>query len=210
MHTQPFEQFAAYCALAAAVAGFGYSTAFCIYLNDSSRGSAYASSLLLLTGALLSTAVFTGLYGRLRETDASFALWAFVLALAGALGAALHGAYDLANLANPPEADTTGLPSASDPRGFGTFALSGLALAVTGWLILRGGRLPRALGYMAFLAAALLVYVYVGRLTILDPKSPAILPFAVISGFLVNPLWYAWLGVSLLRLPRTEAVAFAG
>ena len=77
-----FEQFAAYCALAAAVAGFGYSTAFSIYLNDSSRGSAYASSLLLLTGALLSTAVFTGLYGRLRETDASFALWAFVLALA--------------------------------------------------------------------------------------------------------------------------------
>ena len=62
-----------------------------------------------------------------------------MLALAGALGAALHGAYDLANLANPPEALATDLPSASDPRGFGTFALSGLALGITGCLILRGG-----------------------------------------------------------------------
>jgi hypothetical protein len=187
------------CALCAAVAGFGYSTAFVIYLDNSSRAAAYASSLLLLTGALLSTAVFTGLYARLRETDASFALWGFVLALAGALGAALHGAYDLANLANPPEADTTGLPSASDPRGFGTFALSGLALGITGYLILRGGSLPRALGYMSLLAGALLVYVYIGRLTILDPKSGALLPFAVLSGFVVNPLWYAWLGTTLLR-----------
>jgi hypothetical protein len=199
--TQPFERFAAFCALAAGVAGFGYSTAFVIYLDSSSRGSAYASSLLLLTGAVLSTAVFTGLYARLRETDAWFSLWGYVLALAGAFGAALHGAYDLANLANPPEADTTGLPSASDPRGFGTFALSGLALAITGWLILRGGRLPRGLGYMALVAAVLLVYVYIGRLTILDPKSGALLPFAVLSGFVVNPLWYVWLGIALRRPP---------
>jgi hypothetical protein len=199
MQPQSFERFAAVCALVAALAGFGYSTAFVIYLDNTSRSAAYVSSILLAIGAVLSTAVFTGLYGRLRETEASFALWGFVLALAGALGAALHGAYDLANLANPPEADTTGLPSASDPRGFGTFALTGLALAVTGWLILRGGRLPRGLGYMAFVAAGLLVYVYVGRLTILNPKSGAILPFAVISGFVVNPLWYAWLGLSLRR-----------
>jgi hypothetical protein len=199
MQPQSFERFAGVCALVAGLTGFAYSTAFVIYLDNSSRSAAYVSSLLLAIGAVLSTAVFTGLYGRLRETDASFALWGFVLALAGALGAALHGAYDLANLANPPEADTTGLPSASDPRGFGTFALTGLALAVTGFLILRGRRLPRGLGYTAFVAAALLVYVYVGRLTILNPKSGAILPFAVISGFVVNPLWYAWLGLSLRR-----------
>jgi hypothetical protein len=69
-------------------------------------------------------------------------------------------------------------------------------------LILRGGRLPRGLGWMALVAGALLVYVYIGRLTILDPKSGALLPFAVLSGFVVNPLWYAWLGVSMLRPVR--------
>ena len=55
---------------------------------------------------------------------------------------------------------------------------------------------------MAFVAGALLVYVYIGRLTILDPKSGALLPFAVLSGFVVNPLWYAWLGNALLRSAR--------
>jgi hypothetical protein len=70
METQPFERLAAFCALAAGVAAFGYSTAFVLYVDNSSRGSAYASSLLLLTGAVLSTAGFTGLYARLRETDA--------------------------------------------------------------------------------------------------------------------------------------------
>jgi len=95
-----------------------------------------------------------------------------VLALVGAFGATLHGGYDLANLANPPASLATDLPSSVDPRGLGTFALTGLALAVIGVLILRGGAFPRPLGYLAFLSAALLVFVYVGRLVILNRRAP--------------------------------------
>jgi hypothetical protein len=95
-----------------------------------------------------------------------------VLALVGAFGATLHGGYDLANLANPPASLATDLPSSVDPRGLGTFALTGLALAAIGVLILRGGAFPRPLGYLAFLSAVLLVFVYVGRLVILNPKEP--------------------------------------
>jgi hypothetical protein len=152
--------------------------------------------------------VFTALYERLRETDTALALWGFILALAGALGAALHGGYDLANLANPPKVLAADVPSSVDPRGLGTFALTGLALAVTGVLVVRGRRLPRGLGRLAFLGAALLVFVYVGRLLILDPKSPGLLAAAVLSGYVVNPLWFCWLGLALHRsrllTPRLE------
>lgn len=158
-HDSSFTRFGALCAMAAGLAGLGYSISFSLYLNSPSRGRADADSLLLLAGGLVSTAAFTAVYERLRRTDAALALWGFVLALVGAFGAALHGAYDRANLANPPASLAGDLPSSVDPRGLGTFAFTGLALGVAGVLILRGGLLPRGLGYLGFLSAALLVFV---------------------------------------------------
>src|ERR687887_2344723 len=141
-------------AVAAGLLSLGYSISFSLYLHAPSRGTAYADALFLLAGGLISTAAFTAVYERLRPTDAPLALWGFVLGLVGAFGAAIHGAYDLANLANPPASLASDVPSSVDPRGLGTFGLTGLALAVTGVLILRGRRLPLGLGYLAFLSAA--------------------------------------------------------
>lgn len=114
-----------------------------------------------------------------------------------------HGAYDLANLVKPPASLAADVPSSTDPRGLGTFALIGLAVAIASMLIVRGGLLPLRLGYLGFLGAALLVFVYVGRLVILNPKSPGLHAAAVISGFLVNPAWFIWLGATLVRSQRT-------
>jgi len=195
-----FSRFAAVCALLAGPIGFGYSAAFSVYLGNGSRGAAWADDLLLLAGGILSTAVFTGLYERLRAVDAPLALWGFVLALAGAIGAVWHAGYDLANLAKPPASLASDLPSATDPRGLATFALTGLALMVAGCLILRsGGLFPEGLGWLALLAAALLVFVYVGRLVILDPHSPGLHAAAIAAGFVVSPIWYVWLGTRLWR-----------
>jgi hypothetical protein len=199
MATRSFDRFGALCAAAAAVAGFGYSVAFVIYLHNGARGAAYADALLLMVGGIASTAVFSALFQRLRDTDPALALFGLALALAAAFGAAIHGAYDLANLANPPASAPSDLPDAVDPRGFATFALAGLAVAVTGVLIVRGRQLPIALGYLAFVSAALLVFVYIGRLVILNPKNPALLTAAVIVGFVVNPAWYAWVARTLWR-----------
>ncbi|MDP9243568.1 MAG: hypothetical protein M3O77_00615 [Chloroflexota bacterium] len=59
------------------------------------------------------------------------AFWALALGLAGALGAALHGGYDLANAINPPASDPiANLPSPIDPRGLLTFGVSGLGARV--------------------------------------------------------------------------------
>jgi hypothetical protein len=194
-----FERLAGAAAILVAAGGLVYSLSFVIYLENEARWSAYVQSLALLIGGVLTTAVFVALYERLRAVDPGFALWGLVLGLVGAVGSAVHGGYDLANLANAPASAPADLPNALDPRGLGTFALTGLALLLYSALGLRGGVLPRGLALLGAAAAALLVWVYIGRLTILDPKSAGVLPFAVLLGFVVNPVWYGWVGLTLMR-----------
>ena len=43
--------------------------------------------------------------------------------------------------------------------------------------------------------------VYLGRLVIFDPDNALLLVVAAITGFVVNPALYAWLGVILRRGP---------
>ena len=194
-----FEKFGGVCAGLAGIAGFAYSTAFVIYLHDASRGSAYVDDVLLVVGGLVATAAFVAVYGRVRAVDEGFALLGLLLAFAGAFGSMTHGAYDLANLVKPPASLASDVPSSTDPRGLGTFALMGVAVAIASMLVLRGGGLPRRLAYLGFVAAALLVFVYVGRLVILNPHDTALHTAAVISGFVVNPVWFVWLGAVLWR-----------
>jgi formate hydrogenlyase subunit 3/multisubunit Na+/H+ antiporter MnhD subunit len=74
----------------AGVAGFVYAVSFVVLRND------LLSALFLLLGGLLSSSVLVALFGRLRGAEPGFALWGLVLGLAGALGAVIHGGYDLA------------------------------------------------------------------------------------------------------------------
>lgn len=126
-----------------------------------------------MLGGLLTSAALVAVYGRLRETDISFALLALLLGITGALGSAVHGGYDLANVVNPP-ALALELPNPVDPRGLLTFGVAGVALFVFSWLIVRGRQFPRGLGYLGYVSAILLVALYLGRLIILDPASPLI------------------------------------
>jgi hypothetical protein len=45
----------------------------------------------------------------------------------------------------------------------------------------------------------LLNIIYLGRLIILDATSLVIVIPALLTGFIVNPLWYLWLGMQLRR-----------
>jgi hypothetical protein len=53
--------------------------------------------------------------------------------------------------------------------------------------------------------------VYLGRLIVLNPKNPLLLTAAVLSGFVVSPAWFLWLGSILWRgqpaLPSEETAA---
>src|SRR4051794_247437 len=113
----PFERLAGTCAVLAGIAGFLYAAAFIVLQND------LLSGLFLMLTGLFSTAAFVAVYERLRGTDASFALFGLLLGVAGALGSAVHGGYDLTNTINPPPS-VPDLPSPIDPRGLLTFGVA--------------------------------------------------------------------------------------
>lgn len=191
-----YERFAGVCAILAGVAGFMYSVGFIILRNDLVYG------LFQMLGGLLATAALVAVYNRVRQVDAGFALWAIVLGLVGALGSAIHGSYDLANAINPPSSNVAALadlPSQIDPRGLLTFGVAGLSLIVLSWLIIRSAQFPRGLGYLGYVLGALFLVLYVGRLVILNAASPIIVGPALLTGFIVNPAWYIWLGLGLWR-----------
>jgi hypothetical protein len=174
-----------------------YSVSFIVLVNEP------LSSFCLLANGLLATAVLVALYERLRATDASFALWGLLLGLAGAIGSALHGGYDLAAVLHQHAPVDPNLPSAMDPRGLLTFGASGISLWVFAWLMARGGQLPRGLAYLAYLVAGLELVLYLGRLIVFDAKHPVIVVPALLAGFIATPIWYIWLGVSLWRGARS-------
>lgn len=203
--SRTFERFAGACAMLVALGGVGYAIAFVFAVRTAPRGADYASSLFLLGGGLVSAAVMIAVYQRIKATDPSFALLGLLLGVVGALGSSIHGGFDLALNVKRPVGSVTNLPaSAVDPRGLLTFGFTALALLIISWLIVRGAPLPKGLGYLGFVGGILLIAVYLGRLIVLNPKSPGLLTAAVLSGFLVNPAWFLWLGWILWRGP-TEA-----
>jgi hypothetical protein len=200
--SRSYERFAGACALAAAVGGFAYSISFTTYLKTGNLSAAKVATFLLFGGGIVVSAVLVAVYQRVRDTDLSFALWGLALGLVAAAGSAIHGAYDLANFVKRPVGAPEGygaLPNAVDPRGLMTFAVSGLAVVVLSYVILRGDAFPPRVGQLGYVAGILLILVYLGRLIILNPKNPAVLTVAVLSGFMVSPLWFLLVGRELWR-----------
>ena len=196
MKKESFSRFAGLAAVLAAVAGLLYAIAFVI-LHDG-----MLSALFLLVGGLFSVTALVALFDRLGKVASGPAMLGLLFGSVGALGAAVHGAYDLANTINPPAAGAAALgdlPSQIDPRGFLTFGAAGLALFVAAYLMRLDGRVPTYLPPLTTLLAALLVIVYLGRLIVVAPTSPLVLIPAALTGFIVNPLWYVLLGLELRR-----------
>lgn len=182
----------------AGVCGFLYSVSFVLIARASSDLGAGLSGFFLLLGGIFSASALIGLYNRLEPGADGYALWALVFGLGGALSAALHGGYDLANAINPP-AHAGDLPSAVDPRGLGTFGLSGISIVAFAYLMGRDANFPLNLSYLGFISGALLVVIYLERLIILSGTSPLLLSTAALEGFVINPVWYVWLGLVLRR-----------
>jgi hypothetical protein len=185
-----FDRWAGWAAFAAVVASLVYTVAFVVLKND------LLAAIGLLAGGLLSAAALFAVYERVRGAG-PLATLGLVLGLAGTMGAALHGAYDLANALHPEAAGTLGGPFPADPRGFLTFGVAGLGVLGLSWAGLDVGRLPRNLLYLGLLFGVVLVVIYLGRLVVLDANSLLVLGPAVV-GAVISPIWYGWLGYHLL------------
>ncbi|BAL98962.1 MULTISPECIES: hypothetical protein [Caldilinea] len=206
MTTTSFDRTAGLAAMLAALVGLLYSVSFVILQN------ALLYSLCLMLGGLLSLVVLVALFERLGEVDTKVAMLGLMLGAVAALGATIHGGYDLANVLNPPGALPDGvasLPSQIDPRGLLTFGVAGLAVLLAGLLMRRHPAFSRGFTALTFVLGALLIGVYVGRLIVLTPSSPLVLLPAALTGFVVNPLWYVLLGLSLRRGDMAVAEANA-
>jgi hypothetical protein len=112
-----FRGFAAACAFAVGIGGFAYAVAFMAVLRGSGEPAAAASAAFLLIGGLLATPVLVAVYLIVRPTSPGVALWALTIGLTGAIGSAIHGGFDLANVINEPSGSGGGFPNAVDPRG---------------------------------------------------------------------------------------------
>lgn len=195
-----YERFAGVCAILAGAFTLLYSISFIILVNEG------LSSLCLLINGALATVVLVAVYERLRTAEPSFALWGLLLGLAGALGSAVHGGYDLAAVLHEHAAVDPNLPAAMDPRGLLTFGASGIGLWVFAWLIVRSKQLPQRLGYLAYAVAALQIILYLGRLIVFDAKNPVIVIPALLAGFIATPVFYVWLGITLWRGARPTRI----
>ena len=60
-----------------------------------------------------------------------------------------------------------------------------------------GAGLPRGLGSLGLALGVLLVLTYLGRLIIVDPNNLALLGVAAVTGLVVHPWWFVWLGREL-------------
>ena len=204
MPSRSYSRFAGYAALGAGVCLIVYSYAFIFmfFLKQSPVLGGYLYSLAQTLGGLLTAIALVAAYQRVRATDESFALLAFVFSVVGALGSAIHGGYDLGVFTNPPNTnplEAANLPAPIDPRGLLTFGVASLGLFVLAWLMERSAQFPKYLAYVGYLAALLMLVLYLGRLIILDPSQPVILFTALFVGFIINPAFYIWLGLHLLR-----------
>ena len=117
--------------------------------------------------------------------------------------AATHAAYDLAVLANPPAGGlgaAADLPFAADPRGLRhPSPWSALSLALFGWIGVRTGALQAAVVVLAEAAGLALLVIFVGRLTVLDPRSGLLRPLTALSGFALNPALLVAFAFGLFR-----------
>ncbi len=202
MELSSFDRYTGLSATLAGLTGLLYSIAFVIIARFAPVLGGLLSALFLLLGGFFASAALTGIYRRLvaaQGVDPSLALWAYLLGLGGALGSLLHGGYDLSNALHPPATVLADLPNPVDPRGLLTFGLAGAGLLILAVLMGRSPSFSRNLSRLGLVLGILLVLIYLARLIILDAANPLVLVPAALTGFLVNPAFYIWLGRALSR-----------
>ncbi len=201
---EAYERLAGIGAIAAGIGGLVYSVAFLggVVAGKAPELGITVASIALMAGGFLSVMVLVALYRRLLDSAAAVGLLGLMLVAVGATGAMVHGGYDLAVTLQPPVTDVLAeaqLPHPMDPRGLLTFGISGLGLLVIAMQSRRSATLPANLATLGMAVGLLLIVVYLGRLIVLDPTNLLVAVPAGLTGLILSPAFYIWLGVELRR-----------
>jgi len=192
-----FERFAGLAGIVTGLSSLLYAVFFLLVkgpLHDS------LPSFFLALGSFLALPLAVAIYQRVRSADASFALYALLLAAIGYLGTAVHGVFGLALLMP----STTSAPAVfePDPRGFLAFGVTGVAVFVFAWLIARSRAFPVGLAFVGYVLGIALVALFVGNLVTNDTSSYAVLIPGAVASLLGTPIWSIGLGLSLVSARR--------
>jgi hypothetical protein len=194
MLVSSYDRYAGWLSILAGVTGIGYALAF-VVLKDGRL-----SAIFLTLAPLLAVAGLVAVFERVRAIDSGYATLALALGAFGSLAASTHGAYDLANILHPP-GEMPSLPNGVDPRGYGTFGLTGMALAILASLSRRTPEIPAWVGPLGLVLGLFLVITWLARLIVLDAASMLVLGPALVSG-LLSPIFFLLLGAWLLGWRR--------
>lgn len=184
----PFHQKLGFSSFTAGIAWLLYAYFFVIAQDP------LMSGLFLTIAGLMSLEALVGLYTKLKDEDHGWSLIALILGAAGTLGTAIHGAYDLANAINPPVSLNMDIPSEIDPRGFLAFGVTGFAILKFAYLMWTSRKFSQNFALLGLVSGILLIIIYLGRLIVLSPAQPILKYPILLEGFIINPLWYLWLG----------------
>ena len=190
-----FNRFAGWSSIFAGVAGIGYALAFVVLKN------AQLSAQFLILAPLFAVPGLVAVFDRVRKVDPGIATVALALGAFGSLAASSHGAFDLSNQLHPPVSLPTDVPSEIDPRGYATFALTGLALILLASLAKREPELPGWVSPLGVILGVVLVVTWLARLVVLDATSVLVLLPALVAG-LLSPVFFLLLGAWLLGWRR--------
>lgn len=187
-----FEEIAARCATAAGVGAVVFTVIFAAIVVGVPIWVVGVWWVLLIVGELLCLPVLVALHRRLVDTVSGMSLVALAVGAMGLMGGIAHGGQQLEYVVKPPPgAIRGGSPVELDPRGVFRYLMFGLALLLFAWLMGRSGSLPGLATRLTWLSGALLVLIYVGRLTqVIDPADRITLAPPVLFGLIVNPAWY--------------------
>ena len=177
------------------MAGLGYALAFVVLKNTQ------LSAQFLTLAPLFAVPGLVAVFERVRKVDPGIATVALALGAFGSLAASSHGAFDLSNQLHPPVSLPMDVPSEMDPRGYATFALTGLALIMLASLANREPELPGWVSPLGLTLGVMLVLTWLARLVILDATSLLVLGPALVAG-LLSPVFFLLLGAWLLGWRR--------
>jgi hypothetical protein len=186
-----FNRLAGWSSILAGVFGIGYAVAFVVLKNPQ------LSAQFLILAPLFAVPGLVAVFERVRTVDASTATLALALGAFGSLAASSHGAFDLSNQLHPPVSLPMDVPSEIDPRGYATFALTGLAIILLASLANRAPELPDWVSPLGVVLGVVLVLTWLARLVVLDATSVLVLLPALVSG-LLSPIFFLLLGAWLL------------